>query len=84
MKLCIKGAAIAAAVLWGLGMFMVNTVNMIQPGYGIEFLQVMSSIYPGFDPGQGVWSIATGTIYGIVDAGVAGAIFAWVYNLLVE
>jgi hypothetical protein len=84
MKLCIKGVAIAAAVLWGLGMFMVNTINMIQPGYGVEFLQVMSSIYPGFDPGQGTRSIVTGTIYGIVDAGVAGAIFAWVYNLLVK
>lgn len=84
MKLCIKGVTIAAAVLWGLGMLMVTTVNMIIPGYGAEFLQVMSSIYPGFEPGMGFKSIVTGTLYGLVDAGIAGAIFAWVYNLLAK
>ena len=80
MKLSIKGFAIAAAVIWGLAMMMVNSANMMFPGYGVEFLAVVSSVYPGYEPGLGVRSIVVGTLYGMVDAAIAAIIFAWIYN----
>lgn len=80
MKLSIKAFALSAAILWGLAMLLTTLANMLFTGYGTGFLEAMSSIYPGFTPGHGVKSIITGTLYGIVDAGIAGAIFAWLYN----
>lgn len=82
MKLSIKAFALSAAILWGAGMLIVTTINTIFPGYGIHFLQLVSSIYPGYDPAPGIKGIIVGTLYGIVDAGIAGAIFAWLYNHL--
>lgn len=82
MKLSVRAFALAAATLWGLGMLVTTSANMLSPGYASAFLEIISSIYPGFEPGQGVKSIVVGTLYGIVDAGIAGAIFAWLYNLL--
>ncbi|MDX1518995.1 MAG: hypothetical protein R3318_02650 [Gammaproteobacteria bacterium] len=84
MKLSVKSFAIAAAILWGLAMLIMNTVNMPSPDYAINFLQAVESVYPGYTQGEGVKSIVVGTLYGIVDAGIAGAIFAWVYNLFAK
>lgn len=84
MKLSIKALALSAAIIWGLGMLLTTTLNMLYPGYGTGFLEAMHSIYPGFTPGMGIKSIITGTLYGIVDAGIAGAIFAWLYNFFVK
>lgn len=84
MKLSIKSFAFAAAILWGLGMLLVTTINTIFPGYGIHFLQIVSSVYPGYEPVPGISSIVIGTLYGIIDAGIAGAIFAWLYNCFVK
>jgi hypothetical protein len=32
----------------------------------------------------GVGSVVTGTLYALVDGAIAGAIFGWLYNLLVR
>ena len=84
MKLSIKAFSLAAAGIWGLAMLFTTTVNMISPGYAVDFLVIVSSIYPGFEPGLGIKSIVVGTLYGIVDAGIAGAVFAWLYNCFSE
>jgi CBS domain-containing protein len=41
---------------------------------------VCASIYPGYHPGTGMGSVATGTLYALVDGAVGGAILAWLYN----
>lgn len=84
MKLSVKAVALSAAVLWALALFMVITLNMVTDSYGSEFLRVMGSIYPGYHPGTGVSSIIVGSLYAFVDAGIAGLIFAWLYNLFVK
>ncbi len=80
MKLSIKGLALAAAILWGAAVLLVGIANMIFPGYGMNFLEVVGSVYPGYQPGTGIASVIIGTIYAVVDAVVAAAIFAWLYN----
>lgn len=82
MKLSIKKCALSCSILWGLVILIVNIANMIWPSYGVPFLMVVASIYPGYEIMQGVTSIIVGTLYGIVDAGIGGAIFAWLYNAL--
>lgn len=84
MKLSIKKFAITCSILWGLAVFLISLSNLIWPDYGVLFLTVAASIYPGYEAMQGFNSVITGTLYAIVDAGIAGGIFAWLYNLIPE
>jgi hypothetical protein len=81
MKLNIKALAMAFGLIWAAGILFVEVAHMIWPGYGAAFLQLIGSIYPGYRPGTGVGSVIVGTLYGLVDGGVGGACFAWLYNL---
>jgi len=47
MKLSIRALVITAAILWGGGVFFCGILNLIWPAYGVAFLQLVSSIYPG-------------------------------------
>ncbi len=49
MKLSVKSLTITSAVLWGGACLMVAVFNVIWPGYGKAFLDVISSIYPGYE-----------------------------------
>ena len=82
MQLSIKNFAISCSIIWGLAILIISTSNFIWPTYGGVFLTVVASIYPGYEAMQGVNSIIVGTLYAIVDAGIGGAIFAWLYNSL--
>lgn len=80
MRLSVKGLAVSAGILWGAAVFLVGLGNHIRPGYGRAFLNVMDSIYPGYHVG-GLGNVFLGGLYGIVDGVIAGAVFAWLYNL---
>lgn len=82
MKLDVKALAITVGLLWGVGaMFVTGMANLIWPGYGGAFLDVMASVYPGYKPGGGFGQVISATLYGVVDGAIAGAILAWLYNL---
>lgn len=40
----------------------------------------MSSVYPGYHATRSVAEVVVGTLYGVVDGLVGGAVFAWLYN----
>jgi len=81
VKLSLKSTAFAAAVLWGGAVLMVTSINMFRPGYGAEFLRMISSVYPGYQPIASVREVLIGTSYALLDGAVAGLVFAWLYNL---
>ena len=83
MRLNANALAVTVSVLWGISVLVVGLVNVIWPSYGQAFLQLCASIYPGYNPGNGVSSVFIGTIYALIDGLVGGAIFAWLYNLFV-
>lgn len=83
MKLSIRSAAWAAAILWGGCYFLVALANLIWHGYGEAWLNLGASIYPGYQGPGGFGSVIVVTLYALVDGAVAGAVFAWVYNLTV-
>ena len=84
MKLSIKGLAISAAIVWGAALLILGSANLMFSGYGSNFLEVIGSVYPGYQPGTGISSVIIGSLYGIVDAGIGAAIFAWLYNFFAE
>ena len=80
MKLSIKGFTIGVALLWGLAFFLVSFSNLIWPSYGTTFLDVMSSIYPGYKNVGTFGSVVIGTLYALLDGAIGGAVVAWLYN----
>jgi len=81
MKLNVRALAFVAALVWGVAILLTGLANLMFPSYGREFLQVMASVYPGYHATRSLGQVVMGTLYGLVDGGVGGAIFAWLYNL---
>jgi hypothetical protein len=69
-------------VFWGGAVLAVAAANLVWPSYGIAFLELAASIYPGYHAGSGISSVVTGTLYAAVDGAVGGALFALLYNFL--
>ena len=80
-KLSVVGLGIAGGAVWGAGVFLVGVINLIVPTYGLTFLWLVSSIYPGYKADPTLISVLIGTLYAIVDGFIGGALLAWFYNL---
>ena len=80
MKLSVKGLMVAAGFVWALTFFVVAYANLQWPPYGKAFLDLMSSIYPGYKTAQGLQGVLVGTGYALVDGAIAGMLFGWLYN----
>jgi hypothetical protein len=65
-------------------MLLVGLINLVDASYGGEFLRMMSSIYPGADSARTIGKVLMGTVYGLVDGGVIGFLFAILYRLFVR
>ena len=80
MQLSAKALALAMGIIWAGGILCVGLVNLAAPSYGASFLQAVSSIYPGYHNTHHFVDVLVGTGYGLVDGGIGGLIFAWIYN----
>ena len=81
MRLSVKGMAIAGALLWGGGFLIAGLLNLGYAGYAENFLQVMSSLYPGFHASHTFGDVVIGACYALLDGALSGLIFAWLYNV---
>ncbi|MDX1375882.1 MAG: hypothetical protein R3357_09990 [Burkholderiales bacterium] len=84
MRFDIKALALTAGLFWGAAILLTALANMIWPDYGRAFLDLSASLYPGYRPGTGIGSVVIGTLYGLVDGAVCGAVIAWLYNALAK
>lgn len=80
MKLSMKAMAIAAGLLWGGAILCVGIMNLAIPSYGVNFIQMTSSVYPWFHASRTVANVIIGTVDGLIDGAIAGLIFALLYN----
>jgi len=81
MRLSIKACVVSFALLWGGCLLFVGIINLACASYGSAFLQMMSSVYPGFHNSRTILSVLVGTGYALVDGGLGGFFFAWLYNV---
>ena len=84
MKLNVKAFSLTLAVIWGAAVLLAGLANLIWNDYGVAFLQLVASIYPGYDGPAGIGSVVVATLYAVVDGGFGGLIFAVVYNRLAD
>lgn len=84
MRLNITAFAISVALVWAGAIFLVGSANLIWPHYGQAFLALIASVYPGYHADPDFGSVIIGTLYGLLDGSIGGAVFGWLYNLLVR
>jgi hypothetical protein len=80
MKLNVKALALTIALLTGGMVFIVGLSNLMWPSYGGALLGLFDSIYPGYHAATGFGSVIMGTLYGLADGAIGGAIFGLLYN----
>ncbi len=83
MRLNTRALALTFALIWGGAILLTGVANLIWPGYGLAFLDMLASVYPGYHAEAALGDVVVGTLYGMLDGFVCGLIFGWVYNLLV-
>ncbi len=81
MKLDVKAFALTCGLLWGLGLFFL-TWWMIALGGATGDTTLIGRIYIGYRVSP--LGSVIGLAWGFVDALIGGAIFAWLYNLIVS
>jgi ABC-type nitrate/sulfonate/bicarbonate transport system permease component len=80
MNLSICALMITAVVLWGGAVLFCGIANLIWPAYGVAFLQVVSSVYPGYHATRSLGSVVIGTLYALLDGAICGLLIGWLYN----
>jgi hypothetical protein len=76
----IRALALTAAIVWGGCMFLTGLVNLVFPSYGVAWLHLAASIYPGYQGPAGLGSVLVVGVYGLIDGAAGGAIVGWLYN----
>ena len=84
MKLDPKALAYTGAALCGGIVLAVGLINLAAPTYGLEFLEVLSSLYPGYSAERSIESVLIGTGYALVKGAGLGWLVGWLYNRLAK
>ena len=79
--LSVKGLALTLGILCAACVFLVGLGNLIWPSYGVAFLEIARSLYPGYAHTAGFFGIIVGTLYALLDGAILGALTAWLYNM---
>ncbi len=81
MRLNVMALTFTAGILWALAVLLVGVANLIWPQYGSAFLQMLASIYPGYQATSSFGAVIVGTLYALVDGAICGLVFGWLYNM---
>ncbi len=83
MRMDIKALSLTVAIVWGGSILLIGLANLIWTTYGVAFLEVAASIYPGYRGSSSFGQVIVGTLYGLVDGFIGGLIIGGLYNLFV-
>lgn len=74
-----KSLALAVGIFWGLSMFVITLLGHYH-GYGIAFLEVIRSVYPGYS--ISVNGSIVGMCLGFLDGFISVYILASLYQII--
>ena len=77
MKLHAHALGLTLGVIWGLAIFLVGLTSHWFD-YGTELVTFFSGIYIGY--GAAFGGAVIGGVWAFIDAYIAGALAAWLYN----
>ena len=80
MKLNVKAFSLTCGILLGMTLFIFTWYVIAFEG-PIGFISPISHVYRGYTVSP--WGSIIGLAWGLADGLVGGAVFAWLYNLLV-
>ncbi|MAF94609.1 MAG: hypothetical protein CMM60_02470 [Rhodospirillaceae bacterium] len=81
MKLNVRAFAVALSIWWGVGIFL-GTWWVIAMSGATGEPTFLARLYIGYEISP--LGSVIGLVWGVVDALIAGAIFAWLYNTIAE
>jgi hypothetical protein len=84
MRLNICALSLTVGFFWGGLIFIVAVANLFWPDYGSAFLELAASLYPGYNAEPAIGQVIVGSLYALVDGAIGGALFGWIYNLLLR
>jgi len=76
-KLSVRGLGLSLGITWGAGVLILGIVAGVN-GWGSEWVDLLSKVYRGYD--STFAGSIMGGVWGFVDAGIGGAVIAWLYN----
>ena len=77
MRIHTKALAISCGIVCG-GLICIKTLLGYFFGYGMEYLIILSSIYPGYS--VSVVGSIIGLIYGFLNGAIVAGLVSWLYN----
>jgi hypothetical protein len=83
MRISLTAAVIAAAILCGGAILLVGLINLADPNYGGNFLQMVNSVYPWVHSTSTWRSVFARALEGGLDGAIAALIFGSLYNIIV-
>jgi len=81
MKLNVKSFALTCAIIWGTGIFLGTWWIIFFEGITGD-ITFLGRIYRGYSISP--FGSIIGFAWGLVDGWIGGALFAWLYNLLLS
>lgn len=78
--ICPRALGLGFGIVWGLMILFVG-LSATYWGYGTQFANLFSTLYPGFV--IGVKGSIIGGLWGLVDGFVMGVLIGWFYNRFV-
>jgi len=84
MKLDIRALSITGAIFWGGMCFLLGLANLMWPPYAAAWLDLLASVYPGYEVTATFGAVVVLTLYAVLDGAIAGVVFGWLYNRFVR
>jgi len=81
-KLDVKAMTITVALMWSAAMLLTGIASLVWNGYAQAFLDVVASVYPGYNATSTLGDVIVGALYALLDGAVGGLVLAWLYNRL--
>jgi undecaprenyl pyrophosphate phosphatase UppP len=81
MRLNLKALSLSLGIVWAGAVFL-TTLLSVPTGYGRGFLELLTSLYPGYSVS---WAGSViGLVYAFVDGFICALIFGLLYNAFVR